>query len=82
MRRLSRGTTGPEVGLLRRMLNRRLRPSPNLPEAKVFGAPDLPLLMIEHPLGGIQMDEVRARAQQALPKVLELIEAAQREQAA
>ena len=38
MRRLSRGTTGPEVGLLRRMLNRRLRPSPNLPEAKVFGA--------------------------------------------
>jgi hypothetical protein len=36
--------------------------------------------MIEHPLGGIQMDEVRARAQQALPKVLELIEAAQQEQ--
>jgi len=45
-------------------------------QAKVFGAPDLPLLMIQHPLGGIQVDEVRERAQQVLPKVLALIEAA------
>ncbi len=45
-------------------------------QAKVFGAPDLPLVMIQHPLGGIQMDEVRARAQQALPKVIALVETA------
>jgi hypothetical protein len=34
--------------------------------------------MIQHPLGGVQIDEVRARAQQALPKVLALIESATR----
>ena len=45
-------------------------------QAKVFGAPDLPLVMIQHPLGGIQLDEVRKRAQQALPNVLSLIESA------
>jgi hypothetical protein len=45
-------------------------------QAKVFGAPDLPLVMIEHPLGGIQIDAVRARAQQALPDVIALVEAA------
>jgi hypothetical protein len=48
-------------------------------QAKVFGAPDLPLMMIQHPLGGIPIDEVRARADQALPKVLELIETAVQE---
>jgi hypothetical protein len=48
-------------------------------QAKVFGAPDLSLLMIQHPLGGIAMDEVRARAQQALPEVMQLIEQAARE---
>ena len=47
-------------------------------QARVFGAPDLPLVMIQHPLGGVQIDEVRARAQQALPKVLALIESAMR----
>lgn len=47
-------------------------------QAKVFGAPDLPLVMIQHPLGGVQIDEVRARARQALPKVLALIESAVR----
>ena len=38
MRMIKRGSTGPEVGLLRRLLNRKLAPSPNLPEANVFGA--------------------------------------------
>jgi len=45
-------------------------------QAKVFGAPDLPLVMIQHPLGGIHLAEVRKRAQQALPNVLSLIESA------
>jgi len=48
-------------------------------QAKVFGAPDLPLMMIQHPLGGIPIDEVRARAEQALPKVLALIDTAAQE---
>jgi peptidoglycan hydrolase-like protein with peptidoglycan-binding domain len=38
MQTLKKGSTGPEVGLLRRLLNRRLVPSPALPEANVFGA--------------------------------------------
>ena len=50
-------------------------------QAKVFGAPDLAFCMIAHPLGGIAADEVRARARQALPGVLELIAAARKEPA-
>ena len=38
MRILKKGSTGPEVGLLRRLLNRKIVPPPNLPEANVFGA--------------------------------------------
>jgi len=38
MQTLKRGSSGPEVGLLRRLLNQKLIPSPNLPEANVFGA--------------------------------------------
>jgi len=42
-------------------------------QARVLGVPDLPLLMITHPLGGIGMDEVRARAAMALPGLVDLI---------
>ena len=42
-------------------------------QAKVFGVPDLPLLMIPHPLGGIAIDEVKARAERALPQLLDLL---------
>lgn len=38
MRTLQPGSTGPQVGLLRRLLNRKLSPSPGLPEANVFGS--------------------------------------------
>ena len=38
MRTLQQGNTGPEVGLLRRLLNRKAVPSPRLPEANVNGA--------------------------------------------
>ncbi len=38
MKILKRGSTGPEVGLLRRLLNRKLSPSPKLPETNVFGS--------------------------------------------
>jgi hypothetical protein len=42
-------------------------------QAKVFGVPDLPLLKIQHPLGGLQMDKVRERAAVALPQLLALL---------
>ena len=42
-------------------------------QARVFGVPDLPLLLIPHPLGGLAVDEVRGRAEHAIPQVLQLI---------
>lgn len=38
MRMLTRGSSGPEVGLLRRLLNTKSQTSPRLPEAGTFGA--------------------------------------------
>ena len=42
-------------------------------QAKVFGVPDLPLLKIQHPLGGLDMEKVRERASIALPQLLQLV---------
>ncbi len=42
-------------------------------QAKVFGVPDLPLLKIDHPLGGLSMDKVRERAAVALPQLVKVI---------
>lgn len=42
-------------------------------QARTFGVPDLPLIEIRHPLGGISMDDVKSRAAQALPGLLQLI---------
>ena len=42
-------------------------------QAKVFGVPDLPLLKIEHPLGGLNMEKVRERAAIALPQLLKVV---------
>jgi hypothetical protein len=42
-------------------------------QARTFGVPDLPLLMIKHPLGGISLDEVKARAEQVIPKLVKII---------
>ena len=44
-------------------------------QARIFDVPDLPLVMIEHPLGGLDQDGVRTRADQALPAVLDLLQA-------
>jgi hypothetical protein len=46
-------------------------------QAKVFGVPDLPLLKIQHPLGGLSIDQVRERANVALPQLISAIRAAQ-----
>jgi hypothetical protein len=42
-------------------------------QSKVFGVPDLPLLEIKHPLGGLSMDKVRERAAVAMPQLLKFI---------
>ena len=42
-------------------------------QARVFGVPDLPLLQIPHPLGGLSLEQVEGRAGHAIPQVLELI---------
>lgn len=43
-------------------------------QAKVFGVPDLPLVMIPHPLGGIALADVQGRASHAVPQLVKLIE--------
>lgn len=45
-------------------------------QAKVFGVPDLPLLQIKHPLGGLDMQKVRERAEAALPQLFQFIKTA------
>ncbi len=42
-------------------------------QARVFGVPDLPLLRIQHPLGGLNMDKVRERAAVALPQLIKVV---------
>ena len=42
-------------------------------QARVFGAPDLPLVMIPHPLGGLSLEQVEGRALVAIPQVVALI---------
>ena len=42
-------------------------------QARVFGVPHLPLVVIPHPLGGLSLEKVEGRALVALPQVLKLI---------
>jgi hypothetical protein len=46
-------------------------------QAKIFGVPDLPMLVIPHPLGGIDLESVKARAAVATPQFVELIKRSQ-----
>ena len=42
-------------------------------QAKVFGVPDLPLLIVQHPVGGLDLGSVEARAQAAAPQLVRLM---------
>ena len=42
-------------------------------QAAIFGTPDLPLVRIPHPVGGLTLDKVEERARVALPQVVKLI---------
>jgi hypothetical protein len=41
--------------------------------AQVAGLPDYPFALIPHPVGRLGDDELRARAEAALPQVIELL---------
>ena len=43
-------------------------------QAKIFGVPDLPLLIIPHPLGGLDIDSVKGRAEVATSQLVRLIQ--------
>jgi hypothetical protein len=43
-------------------------------QAKIFGVPDLPLLIIAHPLGGLDLESVKGRAEVAFPQLVKLIQ--------
>jgi hypothetical protein len=42
-------------------------------QAKIFGVPDLPLLVIPHPLGGLDLESVKKRAEIAAPQLVKVI---------
>lgn len=42
-------------------------------QARVFGVPDLPLIEIQHPLGGQSIEGVKARADHAVPQFVKLL---------
>jgi hypothetical protein len=43
-------------------------------QSRVFGVPDLPLVLIPHPLGGLSLADVQRRAELAIPQVLSLMQ--------
>ena len=43
-------------------------------QASVLGTPDLPLVIIKHPLGGLSLDKVEERAKVAIPQIVKLIQ--------
>jgi hypothetical protein len=42
-------------------------------QARTFGVPDLPIIMIPHPLGGISVEQVEGRAEIAWPQLEKLL---------
>jgi hypothetical protein len=42
-------------------------------QARTFGVPDLPLIEIPHPLGGLSIEGVQGRAEAAVPQVVDLV---------
>ncbi len=44
-------------------------------QSRVFGTPELPLMMIPHPLGGLSIEQVEGRALIAIPQILAVIRA-------
>jgi hypothetical protein len=43
-------------------------------QSRVFGVPDLPLVIIPHPLGGLALGDVQRRAEVAIPQLLSVMQ--------
>ena len=42
-------------------------------EKEAFGAPDHPVLVVQHPIGTVKLDEVSKRADAAFDKLVEIL---------
>jgi hypothetical protein len=42
-------------------------------EKEAFGAPDHPVLVVQHPIGTVKLDEVNKRADAAFNKLVDLL---------
>jgi hypothetical protein len=42
-------------------------------EREAFGAPDHPLLVVQHPIGTVKVEEVNKRADAAFEKLVEIL---------
>jgi hypothetical protein len=42
-------------------------------EKEAFGAPDHPVLVVQHPIGTVKVDEVNKRADAAFEKLVEIL---------
>ena len=51
-------------------------------EREAFGAPDHPILIVQHPISTVKLDEVNKRADAAFEKLVEILVEAQKRQAA
>jgi hypothetical protein len=51
-------------------------------EKEAFGAPDHPVLVVQHPIGTVKEEEVNNRADAAFDKLVELLIEPQRSKAA
>jgi hypothetical protein len=51
-------------------------------EREAFGAPDHPLLVVQHPIGTVKLEEVSQRADAAFEKLVDLLLEPQQKKAA
>jgi len=42
-------------------------------EKEAFGAPDHPVLVVQHPIGTVKIDEVNKRAEAALDQLVDIL---------
>jgi hypothetical protein len=42
-------------------------------EKEAFGAPDHPVLVVQHPIGTVKIDEVKKKADAAFSKLIEIL---------
>jgi hypothetical protein len=51
-------------------------------EKEAFGAPDHPVLVVQHPIGTVKLDDVKKRAEAAFDKLVEILVEPERKKAA